>query len=55
MTGALLLTLLLQAQPAMPAVTEGNFVIKDFKFNSGETLQELRMHRSSSSRTRRSR
>ena len=32
------------AQPAMPAVTEGDFVIKDFKFNSGETLPELRMH-----------
>lgn len=48
----LLLALMLQApvpsrvegQPALPAVTEGDFVIKDFKFNSGETLPELRMH-----------
>src|ERR671913_2160412 len=45
MTTALLLALLLQAPaPVMPAVTEGDFVIKDFKFNSGETLPALRMH-----------
>ena len=27
-----------------PAPTEGDFVIKDFKFRSGETLPELRIH-----------
>ena len=31
-------------QPAAPAVTEGDFVIRDFRFTSGETLPELRMH-----------
>jgi homoserine O-acetyltransferase len=31
-------------QPAGPAVTEGDFVIKDFTFTSGETLPELRLH-----------
>ena len=37
---------LLQAQPAPSAVqpVEGDFVIRDFKFTSGETLPELRMH-----------
>jgi homoserine O-acetyltransferase len=27
-----------------PTVTEADFVIRDFRFNSGETLPELRMH-----------
>jgi homoserine O-acetyltransferase len=43
------LSLLLQAgggrapfQP--PAVTESDFIIKDFRFNSGEALPELRIH-----------
>ena len=33
-------------QPAFqsPPVTEGDYAIKDFKFNSGETLRELRIH-----------
>ena len=31
-------------QPAAPAVTEGDFIIRDFRFTSGETLPELRMH-----------
>ena len=31
-----------QFQP--PPVTEADYVIKDFKFNSGETLPELRIH-----------
>ena len=31
-------------QPAAPAVTEGDFLIRDFRFTSGETLPELRMH-----------
>src|SRR5687768_11673116 len=43
MISAIVLALVLQA-PALPPVTEGDFVIKDFKFNSGETLPELRIH-----------
>ena len=31
-------------QPVAPAVTEGDFLIRDFRFTSGETLPELRMH-----------
>ena len=27
-----------------PAPTEGDFTIRDFKFQSGETLPELRIH-----------
>jgi homoserine O-acetyltransferase len=34
---------LLVAAPA-PAVTEGDYVLKDFKFASGETLPDLRIH-----------
>jgi homoserine O-acetyltransferase len=35
----------LGAQPApIPAVTEGDFVVKDFAFRSGERLPELRIH-----------
>jgi homoserine O-acetyltransferase len=30
--------------PPLPQVTEADFVLKDFKFNSGETLPELRLH-----------
>ena len=44
---ALALALLLAATvtvAAEPAVTEGNFVLKDFRFASGETLPELRLH-----------
>ena len=41
-------TLLLQAPArqglALPQATEGDFLVKDFKFNSGETLPELRIH-----------
>jgi homoserine O-acetyltransferase/O-succinyltransferase len=45
----LLIALLLQASapqqgPALPQATEGDFVVKDFRFNSGETLPELRIH-----------
>ena len=32
------------AQPSLPQATEGDFVIKDFKFASGETLPELKIH-----------
>ena len=31
-------------QTAIPATTEGDFVAKDFRFRSGETLPELRLH-----------
>jgi homoserine O-acetyltransferase len=50
MTAALVLaTILLQSPgaaqaPQTPQATEGDFVIRDFTFNSGETLPELRMH-----------
>ena len=45
-TLALLLgaALLQPARPAVPAPAEGDFVIKDFRFTSGETLPELRIH-----------
>lgn len=32
------------AQQAAPAVTEGNFVVRNYTFRSGETLPEVRMH-----------
>ena len=32
------------AQAAVPAAAEADFVIRDFRFTSGETLPELRMH-----------
>ena len=46
MLNAVLFSLLLQAQsgPALPQAKEGDFVTKDFTFNSGETLPELRIH-----------
>jgi homoserine O-acetyltransferase len=31
-------------QAPLPATTEGDFVVKNFKFRSGETLPELRLH-----------
>jgi homoserine O-acetyltransferase/O-succinyltransferase len=31
-------------QTSVPATTEGDFVVHDFKFRSGETLPELRLH-----------
>ena len=31
-------------QAALPATTEDDFVVKNFKFRSGETLPELRLH-----------
>src|SRR5436190_18299516 len=43
MITAVVLALVLQASP-LPQATEGDFVIKDFKFASGETLPELKMH-----------
>ena len=47
MVPALLVALLLQQQAAtvaLPQAVEGDFVIKDFRFNSGETLPELKIH-----------
>jgi len=33
-----------QHPPAAPATTEGEFVVKNFQFRSGESLPELRLH-----------
>lgn len=45
-TLALLLgfTLLQPARPALPSPVEGDFVIRNFRFTSGESLPELRIH-----------
>jgi homoserine O-acetyltransferase/O-succinyltransferase len=32
------------APPVLPGQTEGEFIIKDFHFDSGEVLPELRLH-----------
>jgi homoserine O-acetyltransferase len=41
----LLVSLPTQGQTAkLPATTEGDFVVKNFKFRSGETLPEMRLH-----------
>jgi homoserine O-acetyltransferase len=46
MIAGLLIGLLLQQTPApqLPQAVEGDFVIKDFRFTSGEKLPELRIH-----------
>ena len=50
MMTALLVSLVLQAQAGarqpfqLPPMTEADYLIKDFRFNSGETLPELRIH-----------
>ena len=31
-------------QAATPATTEGDFVVKNFQFRSGESLPQLRLH-----------
>jgi homoserine O-acetyltransferase/O-succinyltransferase len=36
--------LLARSALAIPRVTEGDFVLRDFRFGSGETLPELRIH-----------
>jgi homoserine O-acetyltransferase len=41
---SLILALLPQQAPSTPPVTEGDFVIRNFRFTSGETLPELKMH-----------
>ncbi len=33
-----------QVRATFPSETEGDFIVKDFKFQSGETLPELRLH-----------
>src|SRR5262249_62161881 len=33
-----------RAQPATPAAVEGDYVARDFRFGTGETLPELRLH-----------
>ncbi|RPJ79080.1 MAG: hypothetical protein EHM13_13840, partial [Acidobacteria bacterium] len=33
-----------QAAPAFPAPLEGDFVAKGFRFSSGETLPDIRIH-----------
>src|SRR4051812_50219911 len=46
MIAALLVSLVLQAptQFRPPEMVEDDFVMKNFRFNSGETLPELRIH-----------
>jgi homoserine O-acetyltransferase len=44
LTLTLLLTLGQTPQAPAPAVVEGDFVIRNFRFTSGETLPELRIH-----------
>ncbi|MFZ5669923.1 MAG: alpha/beta fold hydrolase [Pseudomonadota bacterium] len=40
----LLVAMLTSPALAAPAVTEGDFVVRDFRFRTGETLPELRLH-----------
>lgn len=44
LTLSLIAALSQSSQAAGPAVTEGDFIIKNFTFTSGETLPELRIH-----------
>ena len=44
LTVSLVLTLPLPAQQNQAAKTEGDFTVKNFKFRSGESLPELRLH-----------
>src|SRR5215470_11301757 len=44
MPAMLLAALALLVAAPVPKVAEGDFVLKDFKFASGETLPELRIH-----------
>jgi homoserine O-acetyltransferase len=37
-------TTAISQQPARPGVTEGDYVMKDFRFTDGSTLPELRIH-----------
>lgn len=44
LTVSFVLALPLPAQQNQPATTEGDFTVKNFKFRSGESLPELRLH-----------
>jgi homoserine O-acetyltransferase/O-succinyltransferase len=44
LVGAFLASISYAQQPAVPAATEGDFVVHDFQFHSGESLPELRLH-----------
>jgi len=44
LTFALLISLVQAPQTVAPSAVEGDFLIKDFRFTSGETLPELRIH-----------
>ena len=44
LTVSFVLALPLAAQQNQPATTEGDFTVKNFKFRSGESLPELRLH-----------
>ncbi len=46
MFSVFLITALLQAQapPSYPNQKEADFIVKNFKFQSGETLPELKLH-----------
>ena len=41
---ALILGAVVQPQPSPPAVTQGDFLVRNFRFASGEVLPELRLH-----------
>ena len=41
---SLLITSFNYSQNPYPEITEGNFIIKDFKFSTGETLTALNLH-----------
>ncbi len=44
LTVSFVLGITLPAQQSKPASTEGDFTVKNFKFRSGESLPELRLH-----------
>src|SRR6202166_1233562 len=44
LVGAFLASISCAQQPAVPAVTEDDFVVHGFQFHSGESLPELRLH-----------
>ncbi len=49
----LLLASAASASEPLPPVTEGDFVLRDFRFRSGETLPELKIHYATMGRPRR--
>ena len=50
---ALACVLALTPQQARPPVAQGDVVLRNFRFASGETLPEVRMHYRTSARRRR--